>query len=175
MSNDSFTINELFTQMRQNTIQQYLEAAKLSERNRTFKANIEQINGKKLYDKSDLYGITNPIAKLTRMICIRFGVTEEQFHNEHMQFKRDQGKSSFKIAQDYGNWNKCLQSPRMTVNKLEELIQVLGYEITNYSLTVKNNKTGEEVVFNSSEIFDYLESKEERIKRIKSLKTDDDE
>jgi len=170
MSNKPFTLDELFSDVKERSIKQYMEAAKLNDGNKTFKAEIEQLNGKPLYSKSDLCGITNPIAKLTRMICIRFNVTEEQFHSEHLRFKSQQGKSSWKISQDYGNWNKCLESPRMTVNKLEELIQVLGYDITNYSLTVRNNRTGEEEVFNSNDVVNYLESKEERLARIKANK-----
>lgn len=136
------------------SISQYLSAAKLTEKNRTFQSKPVKSIGKQLYTLKDLAGIVNPIAALLRLICIHYKVSEIEFNEMHHQLKREMGKTSDQINQDIGNLRKNLRSPRLTVAKLEEAVAVLGYDIVDISVTLHNKKTGTLDTFHSSSVSD---------------------
>lgn len=144
----------IFGSVRQ-TVSQYLTAARLHEKNRTYQEKPKDVVGDPLYTPDDLCGITNPVAILARLLCIKFGITKDEFNDKHCAYKRSLGKTNQQIATDKGNLGKNLTAPRMTIDKLEELVASLGYDIIDYGITVLDKSTGETVEFHSSGIQEY--------------------
>ena len=134
------------------TVSQFLSAAKLEEKNRTYQSRPIQSQGKQLFEPKDLTGVVNPIAILLRLICIEFKISETDFNEMHYQLKREMGKTSAQINQDIGNLRKAFKSPRLTIDKLEEAISICGFEITDLAVTLKDKHTGVEKSFHSSAV-----------------------
>lgn len=132
------------------SISQYFSTAKLNEKNRTYQSRPILIDGKPIFEPKDLAGIINPAAILLRLIMIHYKITEQEFNERHYQFKRNMGKTGGQINQDIGNLRKSFKSPRLTIDKLEEIIHSCGFEITDYSITLRDKHTGVCDTFHSS-------------------------
>lgn len=146
-------------------IHDYMEEA---ERNSETSKYLERAKDKvedPLYTPKDLCGITNPVAILARLLCLRFNITKDDFATRHYAYKKKKGKSDQQINTDKGNLNKNLIANRLTVDKLEELVASLGFDIIDYAITVIDKKTGETAEFHSNSSEDFVLAKKKELAR----------
>lgn len=129
------------------------------------KANITPIiqikKGNPFFTKDDIFKTNNPIARLCRFIFVDKQITDVELYEAHDRNGRALQKIPRDINTDKGNLKKALEKPRMTVNQLEKILTILGFQIVDLAYTLKNPTTGEISTYSLTKIAEFLEESQQ--------------
>lgn len=109
-----------------------------------------------MFKLRDIAAVTNPIAKLLRMIFYQKRLTEEEFYERHRKYKETIGKTSGQINTDKGNLKKTIFAPRLTIKQFERIITMLNYDITDTTFEITDRNTGRSEEFKLSDVNQYV-------------------
>lgn len=105
-----------------------------------------------MFKLKDIAAVTNPIAKLTRMIFYNKRLTEDEFYERHRKYKESIGKTSSQINTDKGNLKKTIFAPRLTIKQFERIMTLLNYDITDTTFQITDRNTGRSEEYRLSDI-----------------------
>lgn len=98
---------------------------------------------------------SHPLTRLFRMILATLKVTTEEFDTKHRQFAESAGYLQSIINYDRNNTKKSMKRPNITYRIFEHVIGViLGYNITDIMMILKDNSSGKETTFALKELID---------------------
>lgn len=117
-------------------------------------------SGEKIVNENDLLftikeatETSHPLTRLFRMILATLQVTTEEFDTKHRQFAESAGYLQSIINYDRNNTKKSMKRPNITYRIFEHVIGViLGYNITDIMMTLKDNGSGKETTFTLKEL-----------------------
>lgn len=126
-----------------------------------------------LFQKKDIAAVSNPIAKLFRMIIYSKRMTADEFFERHHRYKESIGKTLAQINTDKGNLKKTIWMPRLTIQQFEATMSILDYELSDMVFSLTDRTTGEVVEYRLSEVHQYGSNQDDDLNYLYDRKTDD--
>lgn len=128
-----------------------------------------------LFQKKDIAAVSNPIAKLFRMIIYNKRMTESEFFERHRRYKESIGKTLAQINTDKGNLKKTIWMPRLTIQQFEATMSILNYDLVDMVFSLSDRTTGEVKEYRLSDVYQYRNDTTEEIDYLfdRGLNSDD--
>lgn len=99
--------------------------------------------GTPLFTTHDLRTTSQPLAQIARLFLIKNNITRERFESLHRKMGLSTYMSTNIMNYDRNNILRAMAQGNITWNFLEKLLIVCGFDLTDLTLTLTNQETGE--------------------------------
>jgi hypothetical protein len=99
--------------------------------------------GETIFTAQNCTAATYPITKIMRLLCIKFDVTKDSFARSYENYALETGMSSNTISYSRNNLRKSLDKDDISWTSMERFLEVIGCELVEVSLTLRNTATNE--------------------------------
>lgn len=106
----------------------------------------------------DRAALSNSLAKLFRLYCIRHNVTRESFRNSFNEVAAQLNFKKSMITSRFNNLYRTLQGQNLTVSNFENGLLALKCTIQDVAVTITDESSNEVTTISISSIFKYLDA-----------------
>lgn len=105
-----------------------------------------------MFNKAKVEESLHPLVRILRHIFYKRRITLDDFSTLYSRLGKELGLHSSKINTNRNNARKALHHSDITINLFQYIIlNVLRLEIVEYAITVRDQETGEETIFKSTD------------------------